>query len=99
MRCGVGVTRAGAYAGLISGFATFVILHNQLLSRDWFDGGVLDTVITWLDGEGPNPFSCAAIGEGPRGPRPPFVVSKLTAPLPSEHLEEMFGAVEPAEGA
>ena len=93
-----GVTRAGAYAGLISGFATFVFLHNQLLSPDWFDGGLLDTVITWLDGEGPNPFSCAAIGEG-LAVVVTFVVSKLTAPLPSEHLEEMFGAVDPAEGA
>ena len=93
-----GVTRAGAYAGLISGFATFVVLHNQLLSPDWFDGGVLDTVITWLHGEGPNPFSCAAIGEG-LAVVVTFVVSKLTAPLPSEHLEQMFGAVDPAEGA
>ena len=93
-----GVTRAGAYAGLISGFATFVVLHNQLPSPDWFDGGVLDTVITWLHGEGPNPFSCAAIGEG-LAVVVTFVVSKLTAPLPSEHLEQMFGAVDPAEGA
>jgi len=88
-----GVTRAGAYAGLLSGFVTFVVLHNGWLSPDWFDGGVLDTVITWLDGEAPNPFSCAAIGEGV-GVLLTFVVSKLTAPLPAEHLDEMFHADE-----
>ena len=88
-----GVTRAGAYAGLISGFVTFVVLHNGWLSPDWFDGGVLDTVITWLHGEAPNPFSCAAIGEG-LGVVLTFVVSKLTAPLPAEHLDGMFHPVE-----
>jgi len=89
-----GVTRAGAYAGLLSGFVTFVVLHDGWLSPDWFDGGVLDTVVTWLHGEAPNPFSCAAIGEGV-GVVLTFVVSKLTAPLPAEHLEEMFHADEP----
>ena len=84
-----GVTRAGAYAGLISGFLAFVVLHNGWLSPDWFDGGVVDTVITWLHGEAPNPFSCAAIGEG-LGAVLTFVVSKLTAPLPADHLNEMF---------
>ena len=91
-----GVTRAGAYAGLLSGFVTFVVLHDGWLSPDWFDGGVLDTVITWLHGEAPNPFSCAAIGEGV-GVVLTFVVSKLTAPLPAEHLDEMFHADEPSE--
>ena len=88
-----GVTRAGAYAGLIAGFATFVVLHDQWLSPDWFDGGLLDTAITWLHGEGPNPFSCAAIGEGV-GVVATFVVSKLTAPLPTAHLDGMFHPAE-----
>ena len=88
-----GVTRAGAYAGLLSGFVTFVVLHDGWLSPDWFDGGVIDTVITWLHGEAPNPFSCAAIGEGV-GVVLTFAVSKLTAPLPAEHLDEMFHADE-----
>ena len=50
-------------------------------------------MITWLHGEAPNPFSCAAIGEGV-GVVLTFVVSKLTAPLPAEHLDEMFHADE-----
>ena len=93
-----GVTRAGAYAGLLSGFVTFVVLHDGWLSPDWFDGGVVDTVITWLHGEAPNPFSCAAIGEGV-GVVLTFVVSKLTAPLPAEHLDEMFHAADESVAA
>jgi len=88
-----GVTRAGAYAGLVSGFVTFVVLHREWLSPDWFDGGPLDIVVTWLHGEGPNPFSCSAIGEGV-GVVFTFVVSKLTAPLPEEHLDGMFGTTD-----
>ena len=88
-----GVTRTGAYAGLLSGFVTFVVLHAGWLSPDWFDGGMLDTVVTWLHGEAPNPFSCAAIGEGV-GVVLTFIVSKLTAPLPTEHLDQMFHADE-----
>ena len=30
-----GVTRAGAYAGLIGGFGTFVILHARLIDPTW----------------------------------------------------------------
>ena len=93
-----GVTRAGAYAGLISGFLTFVILHDQWLSPDWLDGGILDVGITWLHGEGPNPFSCAAIGEGV-GVVVTFIVSKLTAPLAAEHVDGMFGAASESTGA
>ena len=32
-----GVTRRGAYAGLISGMGTFIILHAQLLDPLWFE--------------------------------------------------------------
>ena len=60
-----GVTKAGAYSGLIAGFGTFVILHTQQINPAWFEGtGLLHVVVSWLHGEGPNPTSCAAIGEG-----------------------------------
>ena len=89
-----GVTRRGAYAGLISGFATFAILHGQVLDPAWVEGmGVLHTVVSWLAGEGGNPISCAAIGEGV-GVVLTFVVSKLTAPLPEQHVEEIFRGEE-----
>ena len=51
-----GVTRAGAYAGLVSGFVTFFILHTQLLDPAWFSPGVLHTGVTWLYVEGPRPI-------------------------------------------
>ncbi len=85
-----GVTRAGAYAGLVSGFLTFVALHTQAIQPEWFAGWPLHGVVTWLHGEGPNPTSCAAIGEGV-GILFTVVVSKVTAPLPKAHLAAMFG--------
>jgi sodium/proline symporter len=85
-----GVTRYGAYAGLVTGFVTFLILHTQQINPEWFGPGTLRTVVDWLYTEGPNPYSCAAMGE--------FVsilftvvVSKLTQPLPRAHIEGMFG--------
>jgi len=85
-----GVTRYGAYAGLASGFFTLLILHMQLLDPAWFGSGALHGIVTWLHGEGPNPFSCAAMGEGVSIVAT-FTVSKLTQPLPKDHIEEMFG--------
>ena len=80
-----GVTRAGAYAGLVSGFVTFFILHIQLLDPAWFSPGVLHTGVTWLYVEGPSPFSCAALGEFVSVGFT-FVVSKATQPLPEPHV-------------
>jgi sodium/proline symporter len=77
-----GVTRAGAYTGLASGFVTFLILHTQILDPSWFGSG-------WLHGEGPNPFSCAAMGEAVSVSLT-FLVSRSTQPLPQSHLEGMF---------
>ena len=86
-----GVTRYGAYAGLVTGFVTFLILHTQQINPEWFGPGTLRIVVDWLYTEGPNPYSCAAMGE--------FVsivftvvVSKLTQPLPRAHIEGMFGS-------
>jgi SSS family transporter len=84
-----GVTRAGAYAGLLGGISVFITLHAQLLSPDWFNDPTLHAIVNWLYAEGPNPYSCAVMGEivsiGFT-----VVVSKLSQPLPSEHLDEMF---------
>jgi len=84
-----GVTRHGAYAGLVSGFATFIVLHIQLLDPAWFGPGMLHEAVTWLYGEGPNPFSWAAMGEFV-GVAFTVIVSKLTQPLSESHLSEMF---------
>jgi sodium/proline symporter len=90
-----GVTRRGAYAGLASGFFTFLILHTQLLEPAWFGPGLLHDLVAWLHGEGPNPYSCAALGEGV-SIFTTLIVSKLTKPLPKEHVDELFGASPPS---
>jgi len=84
-----GVTRAGAYTGLASGFVTFLILHTQLLDPSWFGSGWLHGAVVWLHGEGPNPFSCAAMGEAVSVSLT-FLVSRSTQPLPDSHLDGMF---------
>lgn len=87
-----GVTKAGAYAGLCVGMFTFIMLHGQFLEPSWFEGwGPLFEIATWLRGEGPNPFSCAAIGEL-ASVAVTWSVSKLTQRLPEEHLAKMFDA-------
>ena len=82
---------------MISGFLTptptrdgFVVLHTQLLDPNWFAAGAVHDVVAWLHGEGPNPFSCAAIGEAV-SVAITFGVSKATRPLPEAHVEELFG--------
>ena len=86
-----GVTRAGAYAGLVGGMAVFVTLHAGLLDPDWFSAGTLRDIVVWLEIEGPNPYSCAAIGEL-TSVALTWIVSRLSQPLPDAHLEELFGA-------
>ncbi len=87
-----GVTRAGAYAGLLVGITTFVVLHAQLLNPDWLDHGTLYGILNWLYHEGPNPYSCAVMGEI-ASISATVLVSKLTQPLPEEYLDEMFDAI------
>ena len=85
-----GVTRAGALAGLISGATTFAVLHAGVLDPAWLPPGVARDVIAWLAGEAPNPYSCAAFGEGVSV----FItwsVSRRTAQLEDEHLQRAFG--------
>lgn len=86
-----GVTAKGAYAGLASGFVTFLILHTNLLEAHWFgSSGTLHSAVAWLEREGPNPYSCAAMGEFV-SIAVTVVVSKLTQALPDEHLDALFG--------
>jgi SSS family transporter len=84
-----GVTRHGAYAGLLVGFVTFAILRMQLLDPAWFGEGGLHDIVTWLYTEGPTPFSCAAMGEF-ASILVTVTVSKLTQPLPESHIKAMF---------
>jgi Na+/proline symporter len=85
-----GVTRYGAYAGLLMGFGVFACLITQSLDPGWLPVGTLRDVAQWLYDEGPNPYSCAAIGEF-MSILATFTVSKLTQPLPGKHLDALFG--------
>ena len=85
-----GVTAKGAYAGLIAGFVAFLILHTNVLDAAWFgDSGLLYNLVAWLEREGPNPYSCAAMGEIV-SVTVTYVVSKLTRPLDAKHLQALF---------
>ncbi|HAA51859.1 MAG TPA: sodium:pantothenate symporter [Planctomycetaceae bacterium] len=86
-----GVTRAGAYAGLLSGLLSFIVLHTGLVPAHWFDGTFLFGVANWLQKEAPNPFSCAAIGEI-LSVLITWLVSLVTRPLSEEHIAELFPA-------
>ena len=84
-----GVTRAGAYAGLVSGFVCFLVLHAQLLDPAWFAPGLLHSVVSWLYIEGVNPFSCSSIASL-TSVAFTIIVSKVTRPLPESHLRAVF---------
>ncbi|MBS02630.1 MAG: sodium:pantothenate symporter [Gammaproteobacteria bacterium] len=85
-----GVTRTGAYAGLVSGMTVFIILHSGILNPDWFSATPLFGPVSWLKGEAPNPFSCSAMGEIV-SVAVTYGVSRVSKPLPEQHLDEMFG--------
>ena len=84
-----GVTRKGAYAGLISGFVTFLVLHTQILDPNWFAPSAMRDAVAWLHAEGPSPFSCATLGELVSVSFT-FVVSKATQPLSESHVKSLF---------
>ena len=86
-----GVTRAGAFAGLFGGVIVFSITHSGAIDPQWFSPGALRDAAAWLHGEAPNPWSCAAMGEVVSVALT-WGVSKLTQPLPEEHLRQLFDA-------
>ena len=86
-----GVTKAGAMAGLLGGVGVFSITHGALIDPAWFGPGRLRDAAGWLAAEAHNPFSCAAMGEIVSVVLT-WVVSKVTRPLPDDHLARIFGA-------
>ncbi len=92
-----GVTKAGAYAGLVCGMTTFIVLHSGVLAYVVSPESTypLAGLLNWFRIEAPNPYSCAAFGEivsvGVT-----YAVSKLTQPLEEAHVESMFGPQEAA---
>ncbi len=88
-----GVTKAGAFAGLLSGGIVFIITFNAMIDPEWFSPGALRYAAEWLVIESPNPWSCAAMGELV-SVAVTVVVSKLTQPLPEEHMARLFAEAE-----
>ncbi len=86
-----GVTRAGAFAGLLSGGVVFIVTFNAMIDPEWFGLGLMRDAAFWLEREAPNPWSCAAMGELV-SVTVTVVVSKLTQPLPAAHMERLFPA-------
>ena len=92
-----GVTRKGAYAGLLSGMATFIVLHSQLIDPIWFDSYPrLFDIAVWLSNQSPNPFACAFLGEVVSVGMT-IVVSAKTEKLPDTHLDDIFDSHRAAE--
>jgi Na+/proline symporter len=87
-----GATRAGAFAGFGSGALVFAVTHSGVVDPAWFPPGAFHGAAVWLSGEAPNPWSCAAMGEI-TSVIATFAVSKVTQPLPAEHVADLF---EPA---
>ena len=84
-----GVTKAGAFAGLLSGGLVFMITFNAVIDPEWFSPGVFRDASVWLQKESPNPWSCAAMGEVVSIALT-VIVSKLTQQLPDEHIDKLF---------
>ncbi len=89
-----GVTRAGAFAGLLSGGLVFIITFNALIDPSWFAPGILQQAAQWLAVESPNPWSCAAMGELV-SVSVTVLVSKLTRALPQDHVARLFPQTQP----
>ena len=87
-----GVTRAGAYTGLLVGLSSFLVLHTGVIDPAWFEGNFLFPVFSWLHGESPNPTSCAALA-GLFAIGCTTAVSLATKPLPEAHVASLFRRV------
>lgn len=85
-----GVTRQGAIWGFIVGAISFTVLRNTWLPTGIEGGSLLEQVGFLLSSQANNPFACATIGEG-LSVITTVVVSLLTAPLPKEHIDKVFG--------
>ena len=91
-----GVTKAGAFAGLLTGGGVYLVTYLGLINPDWFGSGFLQNIALWLQSESPNPYSCAAMGEI-ASIAVTIVVSKLTTPYPQKHIDALFSKTVPTD--
>jgi len=84
-----GLTARGGIAGFVSGAATFVIISSGLITATGDEGSTLHMVTAWIERQVPNAFSVGSLG-GLVCITITVIVSKLTHPLPEEHLRKLF---------
>ena len=83
-----GITRAGSLAGFWGGALSFVAIHGQILSGQWFHGTSLEGFGVWFDYYATSPYSAATFG-GFVSIILCYLVSKFTHSLPQAHLEQL----------
>jgi len=86
-----GVTRAGALSGFWTGVVTFVLIRGEIVSGLWLVGTPLETFGRWFSFYATNPYSAATFGAAASA-LATVVVSRLTEPLPREHLDRLIAA-------
>jgi len=86
-----GVTRAGALWGFWAGAITFILVHGEIVRGAWLAGTALADFGERFDFYASSPYSAATIG-GIVSVVFTVAVSKLSAPLPAEHLSRMAQA-------
>jgi Na+/proline symporter len=84
------VTRTGALAGFWAGAVTFILIHGRVIKGSWLPGAE-DGFGAWFDFYAASPYSAATIG-GAASVLVTVVVSRLTKPLPLEHLARLGAA-------
>jgi len=80
-----GVTRAGALAGFWAGAAVFILIRGQFVNGAWLAGTGLENLGQWFDFYATNPYSAATFGAA-ASVIVTFAVSRVTVPLPADHL-------------
>jgi Na+/proline symporter len=86
-----GVTRAGALSGFWTGVVTFVLIRGEIVSGLWLIGTPFEAFGRWFSFYATNPYSAATFGAAASA-LATVVVSRLTEPLPREHLDRLVAA-------
>ena len=89
-----GVTRAGALSGFWTGAVLFVLIHGEVLSGLWLAGTALEYFGVWFDFYATSPYSAATLA-GLVATLVTALISRVTEPLPAEHLAQVT-RLEPA---
>jgi len=86
-----GVTRTGAIAGFWAGAVTFILIRGEIVSGLWLVGTGLESFGRWFAFYATNPYSAATFGSA-ASVLVTVLVSRVTEPMPREHLARMVAA-------